>query len=55
MQAFLLEKTMGLSETKILALCEGLGSMTQEEAEKMAAYIEKRTAQFVDDYLRMDL
>ena len=52
-QTFLLEKTMGLSETEILALCEGLGNMTQEEAEKMAAYIEKRTVQFVDDYLRM--
>ena len=54
-QTFLLEKTMGLSETEILALCEGLGTMTQEEAEKMAAYIEKRMAQFVDDYLRRDL
>ena len=54
-ETFLLEKTMGLSEAEILRLCEGLGTMTQEEAEKMAAYIEKRTAQFVDDYLRKDL
>jgi hypothetical protein len=53
-ETFLLEKTMGLSETQILRLCEGLGTMTQEEAEKMAVYIEKRTAQFVDDYLKMD-
>jgi hypothetical protein len=42
-QTFLLEKSMGLSETQILKLCEGLGSMTQDAAEKMAAYIEKRT------------
>ena len=54
-ETFLLEKAMGLSETEILRLCEGLGTMTQEEAEKMAAYIEQRTAQFVDDYLRKDL
>ncbi len=53
-QTFLLEKTMGLSETQILGLCEGLGTMTQEEAEKMAIYIEKRTAQLVKDYLKMD-
>jgi hypothetical protein len=49
------EKAMGLNETQILELCEGLGTMTQVEAEKMAAYIEKRTAQFVDDYLKKDL
>jgi hypothetical protein len=53
-QTFLLEKTMGLNETQILELCEGLGSITQVEAEKMAVYIEKRTAQFVDDYLKGD-
>lgn len=52
-QTFLLEKTMGLSEIHILGLCEGLGTMTQEDAEKMAVYIEKRIAQFVDDYLKM--
>jgi ligand-binding sensor protein len=51
-QTFLLEKTMGLSETQILKLCEGLGTMTQEEAEKMSVYIEKRLAQFVDHYLK---
>jgi ligand-binding sensor protein len=53
-QTFLLEKTMGLSETEISGLCEGLGTITQEEAEKMAVYIEKRIAQFVDEYLRKD-
>ena len=54
-EIFLLEKTMGFCEIEILRLCEGLGTMTQEEAEKMAADIEQRTAQFVDDYLRKDL
>jgi len=53
-QTFLLEKTMGLSETQVLRLCEGLGTMTQAEAEGMAVYIEKRMAQFVDDYLKKD-
>jgi len=50
-QTFLLEKTMGLSETQILELCAGLGTITPAEAEKMAAYIEKRIVQFVDGYL----
>jgi ligand-binding sensor protein len=53
-QTFLLEKTMGLNETQISELCEGLGTMTQAEAEKMAVYIEKQTAQFIDDYLKGD-
>jgi ligand-binding sensor protein len=50
-QTFLLEKTMGMREEQVLALCEGLGTITQEEAEKMVDYIEKRIAQFMDDRL----
>lgn len=52
MQTFLIEKTMGLSETQISKLCEGLETMPQEEAEKMAVYIEKRINQIVNDYLK---
>lgn len=51
-QTFLIEKTMGLSETQISKLCEGLETMPQEEAEKMAVYIEKRINQIVNDYLK---
>ena len=53
-QTFLLEKTIGLSETQILKLCEGLGTITQEESDKIAVYIEKRIAQFMDDDLEQN-
>jgi len=53
-QTFLLEKTMGLSETQILKLCEGLETMTLAEAEKMAVYIEKRINQMVNDFLKFE-
>jgi hypothetical protein len=46
---------MGLSEKRILELCQGLATITQAEAEKLAAYIEKRLAQFVDSYRKMNL
>ena len=51
-QTFLLEKTMGLSETQIFKLIEGMKTITQEESEKMAVYIEKRMVQFIDDCLK---
>jgi ligand-binding sensor protein len=49
-ETFLLEKTMGLRKEQINDLCDGLGSMTQEQAEEMAAFIEQRLAQYVADY-----
>jgi hypothetical protein len=49
-EIFLLEKTMGLREEQINDLCDGLGTMTQEQAEEMAAFIEQRLAQYVADY-----
>jgi hypothetical protein len=53
-QTFLLEKTMGLRDTQILKLCEGLGTMNEKEAKRMTVFIEKRTAKFVDDYLKLE-
>ena len=50
LETFMIEKTTGLSEAEILTLCEGMGSMTEEQAEEMAAYIEKRIAAFMNDY-----
>lgn len=39
---FLLQKTTGMSENEIAALCEDVGSMTEQEAQEIAEYIEKR-------------
>jgi ligand-binding sensor protein len=46
-ETFLLEKTMGLSEERIAELCAGLGTMTEAQAEEMAAYIQDRITQFL--------
>jgi ligand-binding sensor protein len=50
LETFMVEKTTGLSEAEILTLCQGMGSMTEEQAEEMAAYIEKRITEFMNDY-----
>lgn len=46
-ETFLIEKTSGLSEEEIADLCDGLGTMTEEEAQEMAEFIEKRIDQYV--------
>jgi ligand-binding sensor protein len=52
LETFMIEKTAGLSETEIAGLCEGMGSMTEEQAQEMAAYIEKRIAEFMDGHIQ---
>jgi len=47
-ETFLIEKTMGLNENDIAALCVGMGTMSEELATEMADYIEKRIAQFLN-------
>lgn len=47
LETFLIEKTLGLSEEEIAELCEGLGSMTEDEAQEMADFIERRIEQYV--------
>jgi ligand-binding sensor protein len=46
LETFIVEKTTGLSEAEISSLCEGMGSMTQEQAAEMADYIERRLVEF---------
>jgi ligand-binding sensor protein len=46
-ETFLLEKTTGLSQERIAELCEGVGTMTEAQAEEMAAYIQGRITQFL--------
>jgi ligand-binding sensor protein len=49
-ETFMIEKTTGLSENEIAALCDGIGSMTEDQAEEMAAFIEKRMDQYLENY-----
>ena len=50
LETFMIEKTAGLSEAEIAELCKGMGSMTEEQAQEMAAYIEKRIAEFMRNH-----
>ena len=50
LETFMVEKTTGLGEAEILTLCEGMGSMSEEQAQEMAAYIEKRIAEFMENH-----
>jgi ligand-binding sensor protein len=52
LETFMIEKTAGLSEKEIAGLCEGMASMTKEQAEEMAAYIEKRLAEFMNGHIK---
>lgn len=49
-ETFIIEKTTGLNEAEITELCNGLQTMTREQAEEMAEVIEQRLAQLVNDY-----
>jgi ligand-binding sensor protein len=46
-ESFLIEKTAGLTETEITDLCEGLGTMTEDQAEEMALFIEGKITAFM--------
>ena len=47
-ETFMIEKSLGLSAEKIVDLCHGMGSMTEERAQEMAAVMENRIAQYVN-------
>jgi ligand-binding sensor protein len=46
LETFIIEKTAGLCEEEIADLCKGMGSMTTEQADEMAAFIETRIAEY---------
>jgi len=46
-ETFLIEKTAGFTETEIADLCEGIGTMTEDQAQEMAAFIERKLAEFM--------
>ena len=48
-ETFLIEKTAGLTEAEIAGLCEGIGTMSEEEAQEMAAYIQEKIEVFMQN------
>ena len=47
-ETFMIEKTAGLSEDEIAVLSEEMGTMSEETANEMAYYIEKRIDEILD-------
>ena len=50
LETFIIEKTTGLDREEILALCEGVKTMSAGKAAEMVGFIEKRIARYMDDY-----
>ena len=50
LETFMIEKTAGLSEEEIAGLCDGIGSMTEDQAKEMAALIEKKIKGFMNNH-----
>jgi ligand-binding sensor protein len=48
-ETFMIEKSAGFTEEEIAGLCEGLGTMTEAQAEEMAAFIEQKLALFMNN------
>jgi len=48
LETFMVEKTTGLDETEITGLCQGLDSITEDQAEQMALFIERRISEYVN-------
>ena len=46
-ETFLVEKTVGFTEAEIADLCEGIGTMSEAQAQEMAAFIEGKIAEFM--------
>ena len=46
-ETFIIENSLGLGQTEIAHLSEGLETMTQEQAAEMSGYIEKRIADYM--------
>jgi ligand-binding sensor protein len=47
-ESFIVEKTTGLNETKITELCQGLDSMTANQAKQTAEFIESRILEYLN-------
>ena len=51
LETFIIEKTTGLSEDDIRKLCRDLKTMTEDQAQAAAGFIQNRIARYVEDYV----
>ena len=49
-ETFVIEKTLGIGETEIADLTDGLETMTNQQAEEMVAFVERHVAQLMDNF-----
>jgi ligand-binding sensor protein len=49
-ETLMIEKTLGLGDKEIAELSRGIGSMSEEQAQEMADFIEKRIGRYVSRY-----
>lgn len=47
-ETFLIQKTADLSEAEIESLCQGVKTMTEDQAREIAAFIQQRITQYVE-------
>ena len=47
-EEFIVQKTLGLPTAEIAERCQDIGSMSEEKAKEMAAFIEKQLTRFID-------
>ncbi len=52
---FFIGKAMGKEELEMAALCDGIEHMTEEQADKMADFIEKRLLEYVNTFIRLSI
>jgi len=51
-ETFFLHKSMGLSEEEIVDLCQGLQSITEDQAQEVANFIQARISQYIDNKVK---
>lgn len=54
-ESFIIEKAMGRNEKEIAMLCDGIETMTREQAGEMAEFIEKRIAEYVNKFINLSI
>ena len=47
-EEFMVQKTTGFSEDEITELCQGLGTLTEDQAREVASAIEERIKQIIN-------
>jgi ligand-binding sensor protein len=49
-EAFIVEKSLGMAQEEIAERCKGIQTMSPDQAEEMVAFIERKLTRFVESY-----